>query len=336
MVHPITSVKGLKSRQQQLQALGYDTVEQLIGAAQVAGPELSEYLNIPHMKLTDTMNSLVAQSDAISAADLQIITSASYPLGVTLSNIPLMTVAPPITLPQAAAKANVNMVADMPPVRDQQHRGTCVAFASLANYEHYLHTQGADQDLSEQFLYWNCKQNDGHPNDEGTWVAQAFPLLKRNGCCLEQTWAYNPNPIPGNEGEGPSPSGSQLEALTYRVLNFKQLAPTSVTDIKYELAHGRCVTFSIPVFNSWYRNVWVAKTGDIVMPVPGEIAVGGHAMCMVGYISTPKNLAIGGGRFIIRNSWGASWGISSPYGAGYGTIPFRYIQRFGSEAFAIA
>ena len=78
------------------------------------------------------------------------------------------------------------------------------------------------------------------------------------------------------------------------------------------------------------------NTGDIVMPVPGEIGVGGHAMCIVGYVPLPRNRALDGGRFIIRNSWGQAWGITSPYGAGYGTIPFRYIRHFAMEAYSIA
>ncbi len=41
-----------------------------------------------------------------------------------------------------------------------------------------------------------------------------------------------------------------LEALTYRVVEYKQLAPTSAADIQNELQRGRCVAFSIPVFNS--------------------------------------------------------------------------------------
>lgn len=176
------------------------------------------------------------------------------------------------------------------------------------------------------------------PNSEGTWLAMAIPLLEREGCCLEPTWPYNPAPIIGNEGQGPPPGGAQLEAITFRAPGYKRLAPTSVPDIKNELAAGRCVAFSVPVFNSWLRSQWVAYSGDITMPVPGEVRVSGHAMCMVGYIDQP-NPGLGGGRFIIRNSWGTNWGINSSYGGvptpGYGTIPYAYIDRMGSEAYSI-
>jgi C1A family cysteine protease len=101
------------------------------------------------------------------------------------------------------------------------------------------------------------------------------------------------------------------------------------------LASGRCVAFSIPVFNSWYNhNPTVESTGDITNPLPGEGVVGGHAMAMIGYQDSPDP-GLGGGRFLIRNSW-PNWGTTSAHGVGYGTIPYSYIDRFGREAYALA
>jgi C1A family cysteine protease len=57
-------------------------------------------------------------------------------------------------------------------------------------------------------------------------------------------------------------------------------------------------------------------------------------MCFVGYVDSADESEIGGGRFILRNSWDTSWGLASPYGPGYGTIPYAYLSRFGTEAFA--
>lgn len=58
-------------------------------------------------------------------------------------------------------------------------------------------------------------------------------------------------------------------------------------------------------------------------------------MSLVGYQDGEAEEAIGGGRFILRNSWGDAWGPSSPHGAGYGTIPYSYIVTFGREAYSI-
>ena len=223
-----------------------------------------------------------------------------------------------------------------PPIRNQQNRGTCVAHAALASYEHNLSLVGALQDLSEQFLYWNCKKHDGIQTQPGTWLGVAMPLLQRDGCCDEARWPYFGNDVQGNEGQGPPPPGAQLAALSFRPRQINRIAPASVADYRAELAMGRVVAFSVPVFNSWLGSKSVAYTGEITMPIPGEVRVGGHAMTVVGCLDFPNRPEIGSGRFILRNSWGTTWGISSPHGAGYGTIPYAYIARFGAEAYSVS
>lgn len=330
--HRLDSIPQLRSVQDRLQGLGITTLEQLVGAAQAARPELEAYLQV---QIDPLLQMLPVAAAAIPQQALSTIQKASYALGVALDRIPRATIAPPLLATTAAPPPpSINLVPQMPPIRNQGSRGTCVAFASLGAYEHFLGKAGAHQDLSEQFLYWDCKSNDGHPTEEGTWVGVAFPLLKRDGCCLEGTWPYNPVPIPGNESQGPPPGGAKLQALTFRLANFQVLAPTSVADIKTALADSRCVAFSIPVFNSWYGSPQVAYSGDITLPIPGEVRNGGHAMCLVGYADSAADVAIGGGRFIVRNSWDTTWGLACPYGAGYGTIPYAYITRFASEAYA--
>jgi hypothetical protein len=186
------------------------------------------------------------------------------------------------------------------------------------------------QDLSEQFLYFECKQDDGIPTTEGTFIRVAFDQLDRNGCCPETDWPYNPAIIPNNEGEGPPPTVAELDAPTFRIPSSNPIFANSVDDIKRVLSAGRCVAFSIPVYNSWYKNQVVLDTGDITNPVPGEVATGGHAMCMVGYTNLSDRPELGGGRFIVRNSWGEGFGQ-----AGYFTIPYSYITRHAMEAFSI-
>jgi C1A family cysteine protease len=67
------------------------------------------------------------------------------------------------------------------------------------------------------------------------------------------------------------------------------------------------------------------------MPLGSEPPLAsGHCMCAVGYQddkSYPR-----GGYFIVRNSWGTTWASQSPYGAGYGIIPYQYITSFATEA----
>lgn len=324
----ISAVNELALLREKLVVLGFTTMEQLVGAATVARAELEQYLAV---KLDELMARVPVALEQPSGEERAILADAVYTLGAEVDGIPPMTIAPAIAAP-AVLPHSVNLIPGMPAVRNQRNRGTCVAFASIAVFEHYL--QGAYQDMSEQFLYWNCKRSDGIPSSSGTYVSVAFPLLGRDGVCLEATWPYNPNPIAGNEGQAPPPPGAVVQALAYRPTTIKRIAPTSVLDIKAELAADRCVAFSVPVFNSWWNQA-VSLSGDILMPIPGEVRTGGHAMCLVGYQDSPAEEPIGGGRFLLRNSWGTTWGLRNPNGAGYGTIPYAYISRFGMEAYTV-
>lgn len=97
------------------------------------------------------------------------------------------------------------------------------------------------------------------------------------------------------------------------------------------LAAKKPVGISIPVYNSWYSSAQTTKTGAITMRLGSEPSVGGHAVCLVGYQDSAT--APGGGYFIVRNSWGLTWGSQCVYGAGYGTIPYQYITNENTEAF---
>lgn len=313
--------------------LGIETVEQFLGVAQVAAPELRAFLGVEPDEIAASFG---AALEAIPEATRALVAEAPCSLGVLVEQIPHLGIAPtfsPLSVAAPLGPQSVNLIPHMPAIRDQGNRGTCVAHAALACYEHTL---GAAQDLAEQFLYWDCKQHDGVPNQEGTWLGVAMPLLVRDGCCPEATWPYNPHPVVGNESQAPPPGGAQLAALAFRPPSIKPLSATSVRDIRAELFNNRCVAFSIPVFNSWYQNLAVRLTGDITMPIPGEVRVGGHAMCIVGMNDQPASPEIGGGRFTIRNSWGTSWASNSSTGvAGYGTLPYAYIAKFGLEAYSV-
>lgn len=316
-----------------MQALGYRSAEQFLATAAVEPDALAKYLKID----ANSLRAIVVTAAPATMPSAVHSPRRKHPLGVRLDRIRRSSVSlmrAPGTV--AALPPTANLIAEMQPIRDQGTRGTCVAHASAAAAEHYWRNNGRNVDLSRQFLYWDCKQHDGDPNDEGTWVAVAMARLQADGCCLEATWPYVMDPIPNNESQNPPPQPASAEAAEYVVPQFHQIAPTAVPDIKGALAGGRCVAFSIPVFNSWYMNDEVTRTGEIVNPLPGEANVGGHAMCFVGYEDLPGDAATGGGRFYLRNSWGVAWATQPILGTqGYGTISYSYIAANCSEAYAI-
>jgi len=237
--------------------------------------------------------------------------------------------------PVPAIGADVSLIdGHMPPIRDQGERGTCVAFATVAVLEYMLHrARGAPQDLSEQYLYWNVKRTDGYSR-EGTWLEFSFPLARRDGVCRDDLWPYEPDKRPNDltHGDPPDPQACQLDAPQHtfsRIIRLRDYRQPEA--IKNQLRQGRPVSVAIPVFKTWYNNPAARLSGNILMPLRSDrFAVGGHAIVLVGFDEDPTTP--GGGYFLVRNSWGDSWGSASPFGPGYGDVPYAYIERYNGDA----
>ena len=332
----------------QLARLGFTSVEQAIGAAQLATPQLQAFLGGVNLA-TLALPFLEIIPENIRT----IIQNAIYALGVPMAPM-TATYTPGAGLPAAPLTPAVkSLVPDMPPVRAQGNRPTCVAYSSLAALEHNLKKHPAPfvflfqlDDCSEQWLYFKCKKKDGNINP-GTLVSNAYDSLANDGSVPEFDWPYQSPGNPNDPGTPLPPLGeSELSVIggKIRIKEGRALNAKSVSDYKAAIDNGRAVTFWVPVFKSWFENQWSSFLGEITMPVPGEQNPKGdaHAMCIVGYMDQPEFPEIGGGRFLVRNSWDAKWGLLSLWGdrvnlpSGYGTIPYAYITNFGQEAFIVA
>ena len=205
------------------------------------------------------------------------------------------------------------------------------AFASMAYLEFYQSGGSTrTRHRSEQFMYWCCKETDGDPSGEGTTLAAARKVLKTRGVCLARTWPYNPLPGP-TEGQGPPPAGAVDQAGQSKYAATQPIAPNNLTAIRAVLDSRRPVVLGVKTFPNWDFPS-VSDTGEIPMPLPGSRPDGGHAICLVGYET--RDGVPGGGAFIFRNSWGASWARPhGRFGDGHGTLFFNYVSQYGMEAY---
>ncbi|MBK7996586.1 MAG: C1 family peptidase [Blastocatellia bacterium] len=92
-----------------------------------------------------------------------------------------------------------------------------------------------------------------------------------------------------------------------------KLVPLTLHDWKHALAEGNPIIFGISLYESFDSH---RRKGLVPMPSRKEASRedhGGHAMLCVGYSDADRT-------FIVRNSWGRSWGDK-----GYCYIPYDYL-----------
>jgi C1A family cysteine protease len=214
---------------------------------------------------------------------------------------------------------NIDLRPLLPPVRSQGPRGTCAAFAVTAAHEFARYgPMGTFEDLSEEALYWNCKQVDGDMQS-GTSFDSASDVLHHAGQPRAASWPYD-----GFRDENDGTYVPPLDALDPQFC-FKATmveVPATVQNIKECLANGQAVVLGISTFYSFL----MAPHGRVPMPAANEAEMGGHAVLVVGC----EEDAVQGQWFIFRNSWGDGWGTD-----GYGFLPYDYISKYNGEAWII-
>lgn len=204
--------------------------------------------------------------------------------------------------------------------RDQGVRSTCLAFAITAAHELVRRDHGkVIEDLSEEALYWGCKQIDGD-REPGSVFSSASTALVQWGQPREEFWPYDSDRADADFSYNP-PDGA-LDAINCFKAPMRKIS-TNVQNIKSWLARGYAVALGIILCPGFFEPVH----GTISMPISDKELMEGHAVLVVGY---EDSSAAGGGSLILRNSWGLDWGEE-----GYGYLPYAYIDLYGGEAWVV-
>lgn len=342
---PIDRVPGLDAAQaDSLRDLWITTAQQLVGlygTNETTRVRLAAMLDVPRTALDGLVNTAqrlipLARSPQDPALAFEVAT-AGYPLGALLED-PAVAASRTAKLPayrgdvRASLPAGCSLLEQLPPLRRQGQRPTCVAFAVLAVREQLEMAAGApgDLDLSEQYVYWWCKERDGLPGRNGTYLSLGMRCLNETGAPFESLWPYIP--IPTEEpGQGPPPAAAAAGDPGFATEQTQEFRRDDITGMKTCIAEGRSIAFSLPVFDSWFKSSAMARWGVITMPLPAEPPREGHALAIAGYQDEPG--APGGGYFLVRNSW-QPWAWDSAWQPGYGCIPYAYASRYASTVFS--
>lgn len=206
-----------------------------------------------------------------------------------------------------------------PPAKDQGRRGTCVAFAVTAGHE-LARAEGTD--LSAEFLHWAAKQRDGFPRTtEGTTIAAAIRALGEAGQPPESLWPYSADR--DARAADYAPPANALVAASLRRFSGATAISKASGRVRDALDRGMVVALGIRLYATWY---YPAADGRIAMPQSGAVALGGHAVLVVGH----DDRAGAGDYFTIRNSWGSPWADG-----GYAALPSDYIDAHIVEAWGL-
>jgi C1A family cysteine protease len=196
---------------------------------------------------------------------------------------------------------------NLPPIVDQGQLGSCTANAG-AGLLGYLHKRGgqAFNPYSRLWLYYFTRSlMHTTRQDSGASISDTFRAMNKSGVVPEAEWPYD---ITKFTKRPPAKDKKDSQKLVV----YMRVDPT-LKALMEALAAGQPVEFGINVYSS-FEGEEASSTG--VVPTPDlvkEQLLGGHALLLVGYDSDKQ-------WFIVRNSWGDSWGER-----GYCYLEFAYV-----------
>ena len=198
----------------------------------------------------------------------------------------------------------VDMRSDMSPIRDQKRRPTCLAFA--ASDAHATAHSKPMSDLSVEYAHYSaCKRMTTFDPHSAATVPAMLSAIRFDGQPPEAEWPYIET-LPSDLSAYKPP-----ENIT-GVINHsgEEVATFDLAD--EALLAGMPVLMAIRLSLSFYE-----LNGGSILPADADFRVMGyHAILGVGIFSSSA-----GEGYLIRNSWGARWGLG-----GYGLITRAYLE----------
>jgi C1A family cysteine protease len=207
-----------------------------------------------------------------------------------------------------ALPTSVDLTSKCPPVYDQGQLGSCTGNAIAAAIQFEQMKQKLNSfNPSRLFIYYNERVLEHTvASDSGAQIRDGMKVVAKLGAPPETDWPYDINMF------ADKPPASAFSDATKNKVTSYQRVTRSLSQFKGCLASGYPFVFGFTVYDS-FESTTVAQTGHASMPLANEQVAGGHAVMAVGYDDQNQ-------WFIVRNSWGTTWGMN-----GYFTLPYQYL-----------
>ncbi len=197
--------------------------------------------------------------------------------------------------------------------RAQGLRHTCLAFAVTTAHEN--HDARVQPTLAVEVLYWGAKQCDGNTRP-GTTFTAAATAMRQWGQPEEPFWPYDP--LRDDQEPGYAPPAAAINPVNCVFAGLRRITPTAA-EVTDELDQDRVVVIGVPTWRQLRRPV----AGRLTIPTSADLDGGFHAMAVVGYRTDT-------GEFLLRNSWGQSWGQQ-----GHAWIAMAFVDSHAIEAWVV-
>lgn len=202
-----------------------------------------------------------------------------------------------------------------PDIYDQGNLGSCTANSMGGVFQFEQMKQEIENFIpSRLFIYYNTREIEGTiKSDAGATLRNTIKTMANLGVCPESSWGYNKcfKKKPTDD--------CYADAINHQVLEYLSVEH-NLYYIRLCLAEGHPVSFGMMLYESFMTD-YVTNTGIVPMPdLTRERPVGGHAVMLVGYDDSKQ-------QFIVRNSWGKSWGDK-----GYFYLPYEYCNMLNLTA----
>jgi len=252
-------------------------------------------------------------------------------------NRPLRTFIVPEILPESF-DLRTDIAVPYPKIHDQRTTSSCTAFASVAALECTSRRQKCFPiwNLSPSYLYYMLIANqassagqsavpgtlDATVVDGGASLASAMDMLER-GVAPLSSW-----PISKPWNMTPDVKAQDLARLYQATKDQCVRLEQSLDQFRTVLAAGFSILCSIVVTDNgdeWMHSVTRQRESNFLYPTAwGQQDLPkvkyAHSVLIVGYNGLARH-------FIIRNSWGARWGIDGHFYVAYGAVTEKFWCR---------
>jgi hypothetical protein len=200
------------------------------------------------------------------------------------------------------------------PVTDQGVRPICVALAMTGAHEiARSKDNNAPVVLLSPEAVWGHAWERGLAGPDGTYLFAIADALQDRGQPELSKWPLNPG------GQGWSAHPKETGPPPWFRSGFTEL-PLDLPLLEAEVAAGHPVVLLVHVTDE-FQNA-DGTSGRIESPSADALRQGLHAVLCVGHAKDHEDSS----HFLIRNSWGSSWG-----NGGYAWLPWDYVANFATQ-----